>query len=359
MADPNKDKDKVEQSETTTAASASTATTTAPTTVYDPTDILIDEQTIEDINDQYKENVKTIETGYKAQEDAVNKAYGAQMGGYDAFLGEVGKKKGELSAQDADAQRRANAYRYIVGVGDAISGVANLVGTAHGAANQQQEYNAPGVMAKAEEQRKARKLEMDKLNERMNELKAQRTALQGERDLKLGELAGSKASDLATAELKRLQGVGEMKAANTKAKAQLAVQGMKSEDSKYRTDNKQTTKNPPKDTSKMKTFTTSDNKTFKVDVSRLKDVEAEIRTAIDKAIAEDLHILDNSINTEGKYFTRAELEQYKQYKDGLSAPVVGPNNKAALDQWYKDQETKGFVGDYIMKITSSPVFFEL
>ena len=111
MADPNKDKDKVEQSETTTAASASTATTTAPTTVYDPTDILIDEQTIEDINDQYKENVKTIETGYKAQEDAVNKAYGAQMGGYDAFLGEVGKKKGELSAQDADAQRRICAMQ--------------------------------------------------------------------------------------------------------------------------------------------------------------------------------------------------------------------------------------------------------
>lgn len=212
-------------------AAASTVGTTAagPTTVYDPTDILIDEQTIEDINQQYKENVKTIEEGYKAQEDAVNKAYGTQLGGYANFLDEVTRQKLNLSAQDEEAQRKSNAYRYIAGIGDAISGVANLVGTAKGASNQSQAYNAPGVMAMAEEQRKARKLDMDKLDARMNELKAQRTTVESARDLKLGELRGQKASDLATAELKRLQGVGDMKAANTKAKASLAVQGMKNE----------------------------------------------------------------------------------------------------------------------------------
>ena len=239
MADPNK---KIEEQTEETSSTTTTTTSTPATTTgaVDLTDILIDEQTIEDMDKQYKENAKTIKKGYQAQEAAVGKAYGAQLGGYNQFIGEVAKKQGELTEKDADAQRRANAYRYIAGIGDAISGVANLVGTAHGAVSQQQEYNAPGVMAKAEEQRKARKLEMDTLNARMDELKAQRTALRGEMDLKLGELAGSKASDLATAELKRLQGVGEMRSANTKAKASLAVQGMKSEDAKYRTDNKKT-----------------------------------------------------------------------------------------------------------------------
>lgn len=353
-----KDNIKATEQQTDDSTAAGT-TTTATTPAYDPADILIDDQTIEDIDKQYKENAEIIKQGYQQQGAAVGKAYGAQLGGYNQFIGEVKKKQDELNAKDETAQRKENAYRYITGIGDAISGVANLVGTAHGAANQTQEYNAPGVMAKAEEMRKARKLEMDTLNARLDELRAQRTALQGEMDLKLGELAGAKASDLATAELKRLQGVGEMRSANTKAKASLAVQGMKSEDSKYRTDNKGTTQSPSKDTSKIRTFTTSDGKTYKVDVSRLEDVEAEIRTAIDKAIAEDLHILDSGISTEGKYFTREELERYKGYKEGIESPVSGSANKAALEQWYKDQETKGLVGDYIMKITSSPVFFDL
>lgn len=235
--DPNKEKEQQgESTETTTAQT----TTTTPAPYIDPTEILIDEQTIEDINDQYKENVKTIETGYEAREDAVKKAYGSQLSGYGEFLREVGKRQMELNAQDAEAKRKADAYRYIAGVGDAISGVANLVGTAHGAVNQPQAYNAPEIVQKAETARKERKLEIDQLKARLDELKAHRTALEGERELKLGELAGSKASDLATAELKRLQGIGKMKSANTKAKAQLAVQGMKSADKRYTTDNKKT-----------------------------------------------------------------------------------------------------------------------
>lgn len=158
---------------------------------------------IKAINDQYKAAARNIEEGYQGQEEAVTKAYDEQIGGYDTFLGEVGKRKEELSAMDEASQKRAQAYRYIAGIGDAISGVANLVGTAHGAANQQQEYNAPGIMAKAEEQRKARKLEMDQLQARMDELKAQRSAMQGTRDLKLGELSGKKAAELAGLELQK------------------------------------------------------------------------------------------------------------------------------------------------------------
>ena len=160
---------------------------------------------IKAINDQYKAAARNIEEGYQRQEEAVTKAYDEQIGGYDTFLGEVGKRKEELSAMDEASQKRAQAYRYIAGIGDAISGVANLVGTAHGAANQQQEYNAPGIMAKAEEQRKARKLEMDQLNERLRELKAQKGALAATRDLKLGELRGKKAAEKAALELQKAE----------------------------------------------------------------------------------------------------------------------------------------------------------
>lgn len=231
---PDENKKNQQQSQTTAAAP-----------VYNPEEVLIPEEEIAAINEQYKENAETIKEGYKAQEEAVKAAYGAQVSGYDDFLGRVTQQQREHTIKSAEDEKKEAAYRYIAGLGDAISGVANLVGTAHGAASQQQEYNAPGIMAKAEAKRKERKLENEQLNARLNELRAQMTALRGEQDLKLGELAGAKASDLATAELKRLQGVSDMLSANTRAKTNLAIQGMKSEDAKYRKDNKKTTTYKP------------------------------------------------------------------------------------------------------------------
>ena len=83
----------------------------------------------------------------------------------------VAKRK-EAEAKDETALKRENAYRYISGLGDTISSLANLVGTAHGAANQKQTYNSHAVVQKAEEARKARKLEMDDLSKRADEMQA-------------------------------------------------------------------------------------------------------------------------------------------------------------------------------------------
>lgn len=88
------------------------------------------------------------------------------------ILGEAEQKLGELKVQDEDAQRRSEKYRYISGIGDALSGLANLVGTAHGASNQQQTYNSNMIAQKAEQSRKERKVEMDTLSTRLDEMRA-------------------------------------------------------------------------------------------------------------------------------------------------------------------------------------------
>lgn len=108
------------------------------------------------------------------------------------IVSEAEARLGELNQKDEVAQKRSNAFRYIAGVGDTLSGLANLVGTAHGAANQQQTYNGGMVAQRAEQSRKERKLEMDKISGRLDEMRAR------EKELKT---AGS----LAEAELKARQ----------------------------------------------------------------------------------------------------------------------------------------------------------
>lgn len=108
------------------------------------------------------------------------------------IVSEAETRLGELKQKDEVAQKRSNAFRYIAGVGDTLSGLANLVGTAHGAANQEQTYNGGMVAQRAEQSRKERKLEIDKISGRLDEMRAR------EKELKA---AGS----LAEAELKAKQ----------------------------------------------------------------------------------------------------------------------------------------------------------
>lgn len=161
------------------------------------------EEEVKAINDRYESASKGLNDSYTKQGESVKSAYDTQIGGYDTFLGEVGKKQEELGIKSEEQEKKARAYRYIAGIGDAISGVANLVGTAHGAVNQDQYYNAPEIIQKAEASRAERKLEMDKLNARMDELRAQKSVLESTRDLKLGELEGKKAAELLSLELQR------------------------------------------------------------------------------------------------------------------------------------------------------------
>lgn len=96
----------------------------------------------------------------------------AQYSNLGQIVGDIQSKIDIAKAKDETAQKRENAYRYISGLGDTLSSLANLVGVANKASNQQQTYNSNAVVQKAEEARKARKIEMDDLSKRADEMQA-------------------------------------------------------------------------------------------------------------------------------------------------------------------------------------------
>lgn len=98
------------------------------------------------------------------------------------------KERQQRLEADADYQRRENAYRYIAGLGDTLSGLANLVGTAHGAEDQRQTYNAPGVLKTAEMNRKLRAREMEDLDRRLDELRGREADLRSAKSLRDAQL---------------------------------------------------------------------------------------------------------------------------------------------------------------------------
>ena len=95
----------------------------------------------------------------------------AVYGNQAQIVKDIEDKISTAKTQDEAARKKENAYRYISGVGDTLSSLANLVGVANKASNQQQTYNSSRVVEKAEAERKARKLEMDQLSKRQDEMK--------------------------------------------------------------------------------------------------------------------------------------------------------------------------------------------
>lgn len=131
---------------------------------------------------------EALAASHKAETEGLanyNKAQYANMG---QILSDVQGKIDEAKQKDETARRRESAFRYISGLGDTLSGVANLIGTGHGAANQNQTYNSHAVVQKAEAARKARKLEMDELSKRLDEMTARQREMQAAGSLKEVEL---------------------------------------------------------------------------------------------------------------------------------------------------------------------------
>ena len=114
------------------------------------------------------------------------------------IVSEAEAKLAQLKQKDETAQKRSNAFRYIAGLGDTLSGIANLVGTAHGAQNQQQVYNGGRVAERAEQSRKERKLEMDNMNTRIDEMRARQRELKTAGSLAEAEMKARQARELAT-----------------------------------------------------------------------------------------------------------------------------------------------------------------
>lgn len=128
------------------------------------------------------------------EESAALGAYNqAQYNDVGDIISEIEAKQAEAKQLDAVAQKRSNAFRYISGLSDTLSGIANLVGTSFGAANQKQTYNGNMVAEKAEQARKERKIELDQISGRLDEMRAR------QREMK-------SAGSLAEAQLKAKQG---------------------------------------------------------------------------------------------------------------------------------------------------------
>lgn len=126
--------------------------------------------------------------------DAYNRAMWQNLG---QITSEIETKQNTAKEKDAVAMKREKAMRYISGLGDTLSSIANLIGTAHGAANQEQTYHSNTVVQKAEEARKARKIEIDALNDRLNEMLARQRELKAAGNLKAAEVAARQAKEQA------------------------------------------------------------------------------------------------------------------------------------------------------------------
>lgn len=126
--------------------------------------------------------------------DAYNNAMWQNLG---QITSEIETKQNTAKEKDAVALKREKAMRYISGLGDTLSSIANLVGTAHGAANQNQTYHSNTVVQKAEEARKARKIEIDALSDRLNEMLARQRELKAAGNLKAAEVAARQAKEQA------------------------------------------------------------------------------------------------------------------------------------------------------------------
>ena len=143
---------------------------------------MVDEAKDKDLLEQ-----EALKAAQEAELNAVKESNAAQYQNQGQIINDIQSKINAAKKVDETALRRENAFRYISGLGDTLSSVANLVGVANGASNQQQAYNSHAVVQKAEEARKARKLEMDDLSKRLDEMTAR------QRDLKAaGSLAEAK-----------------------------------------------------------------------------------------------------------------------------------------------------------------------
>ena len=171
---------------------------------------------LDEIQEAERERIAQEAAAAKAARDAANAqevadleaSHAAQMAALSEYNTQQYKNQGEIikeiednyntaKGKDETARKRENAFRYISGVGDTISSLANLVGVANGASNQAQTYNSHAVVQKAEEARKARKLEMEDLSKRYDEMNARLRELKAAGSLREAELAAANAKEMA------------------------------------------------------------------------------------------------------------------------------------------------------------------
>lgn len=238
-----------------------------------------------------------------AERDALVASQAAETAALGAYNQALYKNQGEIISaaeakmneakqMDETARRRENAFRYISGLGDTLSSMANLVGTAHGAANQQQTYNSHAVVQKAEAARKARKLEMDDLSKRLDEMKARQRDLQAAGSLKEAELKVKQDKETAALAASQRKAADEARY----KERQLRVDEQNAKAAMIRAEAYEYGKeNPTPKTTKPRVVKVmgADGAMKDLDVAKFKNFDADYQKALDAAIADGSSGLSN------------------------------------------------------------------
>lgn len=233
-----------------------------------------------------------LEKLHSAQAGALSKYNQAQYENIGQIVGDIQGKVNAAAVKDQAAQKREKAFRYISGLGDTLSSFANLVGTAHGAANQQQTYNSHEVVQKAEAARKARKLEMDDLSKRLDEMKARQRDLQAAGSLKEAELKVKQDKETAALAASQRKAADEARY----KERQLRVDEQNAKAAMIRAEAYEYSKeNPTPKTTKPRVVKVmgADGKMKDLDVAKFKNFDADYQKALDAAIADGSSGLSN------------------------------------------------------------------
>lgn len=262
--------------------------------------------------------ISALERSQAAQAAALGKYNQAQYENVGQILSDVQSRVDNAKIKDETARKRENAFNIISGLGDTLSGVANLVTVAElGAANQQQIYNTHQLVQKAEEARKARKLEMDDLSKRLDEMKARQRELKAAGSLKEAELAAASAKEKAALErtqrtaaetekkfyANRSEDAAEEAARNYLKQQQIDVDANK----------------PGVDRSKYVDILDENGKVIQLDISNYKNFYADYQRAFDAAIMD---------GTSG--LSAEEIEQYEK-----AAKLAKVEGDRALKEFFR------------------------
>lgn len=153
--------------------------------------------------------VNALSESHNAQQQALKdynqKAYENQ----GQIVADIESKVNQAKQQDEKTRKRENALYIINQLGDTLSSFANLVGVSKGAANQKQTYSTNELVNKVEEARKARKLEMDTLSKRLDEMKAHQRDLKAAGSLKEAELKAANDKEMFQQQLNQRKAAEE------------------------------------------------------------------------------------------------------------------------------------------------------
>lgn len=265
-----------------------------------------------------------LQASHEAQASALKTYNQAQYSNVGQILSDVQTKIAARTKQDEKARERENAYRYISGLGDTLSAVANLVGTAAlGASNQQQTYNSHAVVQKAEEARKARKIEIEDLGKRLDEMKTRQRELKAAGSLKEAELKAAMAKEKAA--LIKEQNTAEDAAKKYwSTKSDQAAQNVKEDYIKEREldiREKNADKDTGKDTTKprIRKIMGKDGVIKDFDVSAFKDFDGDYQKALDAAIKAGASGLSDE-----------EIEAYN-----IAVKMAKTDSGKALQEWLR------------------------